>query len=324
MKLTPEELEMLSPEEAAVLQAEGADAHLNTMGDTVLPGPTEKPAPAAQADEADDTPAAEGETANAADENEGSTTDAAPTKEEASAALQELEPAPTAPPPKPQAFDVPDTAALTDQRKALRTEKRDLTAKWSAGEVTDEEYADQTDALDDKLATLIASQTEAATLQRINSQNEARAKADAEAAENHAMFATAQASKAAGLIDYGTNKVAAAQFDSLFAAAKIDPANAKLSAQQVVEKAHKAVLALNGLVEAPKPRAETAAPAAPAPRNVPPSIGGLPNASQTVVQDELLAQFNQLEGDDAERFMSSLTDKQVDRLMRMSDGRGVH
>mgnify|MGYP000997818193 CR=1 FL=1 len=123
---------------------------------------------------------------------------------------------------------------------------------------------------------------------------------------------------------YAHHGVAAAQFDSLFAAAKIDPANAKLSAQQVVEKAHKAVLALNGLAEAPKPRAEAAAPAAPAPRNVPPSIGGLPNASQTVVQDELLAQFNQLEGDDAERFMASLNDKQVERLMRMSDGRGVH
>lgn len=317
MKLTPEERDMLSPEEIAVLEGSDADTHLATMGDTVLPGET---TPAAAAEVESDSNQDADETADATDGNEGSTTDAAPEK---TAAAAEPEPAPAAQ-PKPQAFDVPDVTALEAQRKALRTEKRDLTAKWSAGEVTDEEYADQTDALDDKLATLIASQTEAATLQRINSQNEARAKADAEAAENHAMFATAQASKAAGLIDYGTNKVAAAQFDSLFAAAKIDPANAKLSAQQVVEKAHKAVLALNGLAEAPKPKAEAAAPAAPAPRNVPPSIGGLPNASQTVVQDELLAQFNQLEGDDAERFMASLNDKQVERLMRMSDGRGVH
>lgn len=318
MKLTPEERDMLSPEEIATLEGADADAHLATMGDTVLPGET-TPAAAAEAAEveSDSTQDAD-ETADATDGNEGSTTDAAPEKTAAAA-----EPAPAAQ-PKPQAFDVPDTAALTDQRKALRDEKRDLTKKWSAGEVTDEEYADQVDALDDKLSTLVAAQTEAATLHRINAQNEARAKAEAEAAENQAMFATAQASKSAGLIDYGTNKVAAAQFDSLFAAAKIDPANAKLSAQQVVEKAHKAVLALNGLAEAPKPRAEAAAPAAPAPRNVPPSIGGLPNASQTVVQDELLAQFNQLEGDDAERFMASLNDKQVERLMRMSDGRGVH
>ena len=312
MKLTPEERDMLSPEEIATLEGSDADAHLATMGDTVLPGET-TPVAAAEV-ESDSTQGAD-ETADATDGNEGSTTDAAPAQTEAAA-----EPAPAAQ-PKPQAFDVPDVAALDAQRKTLRTEKRDLTAKWSAGEVTDEEYADQIDALDDKLATLIASQTEAATLQRINSQNEARAKADAEAAENHAMFATAQASKAAGLIDYGTNKVAAAQFDSLFAAAKIDPANAKLSAQQVVEKAHKAVLALNGLAEAPKPRAEAAAPA---PRNVPPSIGGLPNASQTVVQDELFEQFRNLEGDDAERFMSSLSEKQIERLMRMSDGRGVH
>lgn len=312
MKLTPEERDMLSPEEIATLEGADADTHLATMGDTVMPGET-TPVAAAEV-ESDSTQGAD-ETADATDGNEGSTTDAAPAQTEAAA-----EPAPAAQ-PKPQAFDVPDVAALDAQRKTLRTEKRDLTAKWSAGEVTDEEYADQIDALDDKLATLIASQTEAATLQRINTQNEARAKAEAEAAENQAMFTTAQASKAAGLIDYGTNKVAAAQFDSLFAAATIDPANAKLSAQQVVDKAHKAVLALNGLAEAPKPRAEAAAPA---PRNVPPSIGGLPNASQTVVQDELFEQFRNLEGDDAERFMSSLSEKQIERLMRMSDGRGVH
>lgn len=317
MKLTPEERDMLSPEEIATLEGSDADTHLATMGDTVLPGET-TPAAAAEV-ESDSTQDADATDDKPADD-EAAPAAAAPAKTEAAA---EPEPAPAAQ-PKPQAFDVPDVTAIEAQRKTVRDEKRELTKKWSAGEVTDDEYADQIDALDDKLATLIASQTEAATLQRINAQNEARAKAEAEAAENQAMFATAQASKSAGLIDYGTNKVAAAQFDSLFAAAKIDPANAKLSAQQVVEKAHKAVLALNGLAEAPKPKAEAAAPAAPAPRNVPPSIGGLPNASQTVVQDELLAQFNQLEGDDAERFMASLNDKQVERLMRMSDGRGVH
>lgn len=317
MKLTPEERDMLSPEEIAVLEGSDADTHLATMGDTVLPGETTPVAAAeVESDSTQDTDATDDKPAD----GEAAPAEEVPAKTEAAA---EPEPAPAAQ-PKPQAFDVPDTAAMDTQRKALRDEKRDLTKKWSAGEVTDEEYADQVDALDDKLSTLVAAQTEAATLHRINAQNEARAKAEAEAAENQAMFATAQASKSAGLIDYGTNKVAAAQFDSLFAAAKIDPANAKLSAQQVVEKAHKAVLALNGLAEAPKPKAEAAAPAAPAPRNVPPSIGGLPNASQTVVQDELLAQFNQLEGDDAERFMASLNDKQVERLMRMSDGRGVH
>lgn len=317
MKLTPEERDMLSPEEIAVLEGSDADTHLATMGDTVLPGETTPVAAAeVESDSTQDTDATDDKPAD----GEAAPAEAVPAKTEAAA---EPEPAPAAQ-TKPQAFDVPDVTAMDTQRKALRDEKRELTKKWSAGEVTDEEYADQVDALDDKLSTLVAAQTEAATLHRINAQNEARAKAEAEAAENQAMFATAQASKSAGLIDYGTNKVAAAQFDSLFAAAKIDPANAKLSAQQVVEKAHKAVLALNGLAEAPKPKAEAAAPAAPAPRNVPPSIGGLPNASQTVVQDELLAQFNQLEGDDAERFMASLNDKQVERLMRMSDGRGVH
>lgn len=139
MKLTPEERDMLSPEEIATLEGADADTHLATMGDTVLPGET---TPVAAAEVESDSNQDADETADATDGNEGSTTDAAPAQTEAAA-----EPAPAAQ-PKPQAFDVPDVAALDAQRKTLRTEKRDLTAKWSAGEVTDEEYADQIDALD--------------------------------------------------------------------------------------------------------------------------------------------------------------------------------
>ncbi len=322
MKLSPEDLAMLPPEEAAALQSADAEKHLNTMGDTVVAAPEQNPLPVVPDDDPAEQEAADTTADDATDGNEGSTTDeTAPAVE---AAAEEVEP--PAPPAKPAAFDVPDTAAMDAKRKELRDAKRELTKKWSNGEMTDDEYSDQSEALDDQLATVIAAQTEASTLNRINAQNAARAQAETEAAENQAMFNVAQASKAAGLIDYGTNKVASAQFDSLFAAAKLDPANAKLTAQQVVEKTHKAVLALNGLAEAPKPKAKAEAepPAAPQPRNVPPSIGGLPNASQTVVQDELFEQFRRLEGEDAERFLASLSERQVDRLMRIADGRAVH
>lgn len=327
MQLTPEDRAMLSPEEVAALESADAQTHLNTMGDTVVAAPEQNPLPvvpddepATETQEAADTDATDA--TDATDGNEGSTTDeAAPAVE---AVAEEVAP-PV--PAKPAAFDVPDTAAMDTQRKALRDQKREILKQWTAGELSDEEYGQKAEEIDDQLAAVIAQQTEAATLQRINAQNAARAQAEAEAAENQAMFNVAQASKAAGLIDYGTNKVASAQFDSLFAAAKLDPANAKLTAQQVVEKTHKAVLALNGLAEAPKPKAKAAEaepPAAPQPRNVPPSIGGLPNASQTVVQDELFEQFRRLEGEDAERFLASLSERQVDRLMRIADGRAVH
>lgn len=322
MQLTPEDRAMLSPEEVAALESSDAQTHLNTMGDTVVAAPEQNPLPVVPDDEpaTETQEAADTATDDATDGNEGSTTDeAAPAVE---AVAEEV-----APPAKPAAFDVPDTAAMDTQRKALRDQKREILKQWTAGELSDEEYGQKAEEIDDQLAAVIAQQTEAATLQRINAQNAARAQAEAEAAENQAMFNVAQASKAAGLIDYGTNKVASAQFDSLFAAAKLDPANAKLTAQQVVEKTHKAVLALNGLAEAPKPKAkavEADPPAAPQPRNVPPSIGGLPNASQTVVQDELFEQFRRLEGEDAERFLASLSERQVDRLMRIADGRAVH
>ncbi len=326
MKLTPEDREMLSAEEIAALEGSGADDALNTMGDTVLAAP-DKPA-ATPPVESDSTQEA-GEADAEADEtfpddgNEGSTTDAAPTT--TTEAAPEQAPTPT-PPAPPAPFKVPDTAELTAKRNELRTSKRELLTKWSAGEMSDEEYAEAVEKVDDELAEVVQAQTRAATLHEVNTQTAERARQAAEAAENAAMYKVAVASKAAGLIDYQENKVAAAQFDSLFTAAKLDPANAKLTPDEVVAKTHKAVLALHGLAE-PAPRQTQAsaaqAPTPPAPRAVPPGIGGIPNASQTVVQDEMFERFRTLEGDDAEAFLAGLSEKQVDRLMRIADGRGV-
>lgn len=321
MKLTPEELEMLSPEEAAVLQGADADTHLATMGDTVMGAPPKAEPAEVESDSTEGEEGAEDQQAEQAadDGNEGSTTDQAAAPEGKPEAKAEVpSPAPTQ---APAPFKVPDVAELAAKRGELRTSKRDLLAKWTAGELSDEEYGEQVDKIDDELADIVAAQSRAATLQEVNTQNQERARAEAEAAENAAMYKVAVASKAAGLIDYQENKVAAAQFDSLFTAAKMDPANAKLSADDIVAKTHKAVLALHGLAEQPK--AAAPAPAAPAPRPAPPSIGGLPNASPTVVQDELFERFRTLEGDDAEQFLAGLSDKQVERLMRISDGRGI-
>ena len=139
------------------------------------------------------------------------------------------------------------------------------------------------------------------------------------------MAAVAAAAKKAGQVDYGTDKAAAVEFDSLFAAAKASPANASLTPAQLVEKAHKAVLALRGISAAPAPAPAAAAPAAaPAPRAAPPSIGGLPNAAPAIVQDDLMAQFSNLEGEDAERFLAGLPANQVAKLRRTTDNPGIH
>ena len=212
-------------------------------------------------------------------------------------------------------------------RDTLRTEKRDLAKKWSDGELSDDDYHSAVEAVDDKMATLLAEQTRADTLREVNEQNARRAAEAQEKAELAAMAAVAAAAKKAGQVDYGTDKAAAVEFDSLFAAAKMSPANASLTPAQLVEKAHKAVLALRGIAAAPAPAppaAAPAAPAAPAPRAAPPSIGGLPNAAPAVVNDDLMAQFSNLEGEDAERFLAGLPANQVAKLMRTTDNLGIH
>lgn len=331
MKLSPEELALLTPEEAAALQDTGAETALATMADQKpaatagAAGTTEEVETEADADE--------GDAGNVTTPEAAAATEAAPaqpaadavTPEAASAALEELDTA-AAPPAPPAAFDVPATD-FKAQRDTLRTEKRDLAKKWSDGELSDDDYHSAVEAVDDKMATLLAEQTRADTLREVNEQNARRAAEAQEKAELAAMAAVAAAAKKAGQVDYGTDKAAAVEFDSLFAAAKASPANASLTPAQLVEKAHKAVLALRGIAAAPAPApaaAAPAAPAAPAPRAAPPSIGGLPNAAPAVVQDDLMAQFSNLEGEDAERFLAGLPANQVAKLMRTTDNLGIH
>ncbi len=326
MKLSPEELALLTPEEAAALQDTGAETALATMADQK---------PAATAGAAGTTEEVETEAdadaGNVTTPEAAASTEAAPaqpaadavTPEAASAALEELDTA-AAPPAPPAAFDVPATD-FKAQRDTLRTEKRDLAKKWSDGELSDDDYHSAVEAVDDKMATLLAEQTRADTLREVNEQNARRAAEAQEKAELAAMAAVAAAAKKAGQVDYGTDKAAAVEFDSLFAAAKASPANASLTPAQLVEKAHKAVLALRGISAAPAPApAATAPAAAPAPRAAPPSIGGLPNAAPAIVQDDLMAQFSNLEGEDAERFLAGLPANQVAKLMRTTDNLGIH
>ncbi len=317
MKLTPEELAALSPEEAAALQGDDATDALNTMGDTVL---------TAESVDLEAIQAASSEEGEGAEEGAdgGNVSTPEATTEQAAAALEELAPAAEAAPALPT-FEVPATD-FKAQRETLRAEKRDLAKLWSDGVLSDEDYHAKPDEVDDKMATLLTEQTRADTLREVNEQNARRVAEAAEAAELQALQTLAKASKAAGQIDYGADAAAASQFDMLFSATKADPANAKLTPAALADKAHKAVLALRGIstaapapAPAPKP---AAAPAAP--RNVPPSIGGLPNAAASVVQDDMLAQFNKLSGVDAEEFLARLPANQVERLLRTTDNLGLH
>lgn len=334
MKLTPEDLAALSPDERAALQAEDADQHLATYGDTKLAVSEEAEQDKTEAKteakaEAKDDPGAgeEDYDADEGEESEGGTTDAkddakaAPTKEEAAAALEELEaPKPAAAPaPAPVQYEV-DSTDFAAQRKDLRDQKLAIHKEWSEGKLTDDEFAQRTVELDDKLADIAVAQGRAAALKEANEQH---AKQQAEAlAQAETEACAALAARVKDQIDYSANKFqnpAAKQFDVLLQAAKLDPENQGKPIAEVVEKVHDAMLALRGIARPAGAPAPAAAPAPKPPRDVPRTLSGIPDAAPVGVQDEALEAAGRLEGEDLERFLASLPTDKLRKVMRTAD-----
>lgn len=275
----------------------------------MIDGKTERDTAPVGADQADEVIEAAAEEAPAA---EGATETPAEDPAPQVAAEQPAEqPEPAAEPIK---YTVPSTD-FAAQRDALRTQKKELLTKWSAGEMTDDDYSTQLDALDEQMATALIEQTRAATLHEANTQAEQRAAKAAADAENAAMAAVAKASKAAGLVDYQTDTAAATQFDALFAAVKLDPANARLNATALVNKAHDAVLALRGL-KTGKPQATT--PTTPTPQKpLPQTLAHLPSAAAQAVGQELSEQLDAIEDPDVlEAKWASLSAAQRKQMLR--------
>ena len=107
----------------------------------------------------------------------------------AAAALAELDAGQTKT-EAPRAFEVP-ADDFNAKRTELRTQKRAVHEKWANGELTDTEYFEQTDALDDQIAAIVTEQSRKATLADINRQNEERVRQAQVDAENQAMAAIA-------------------------------------------------------------------------------------------------------------------------------------
>lgn len=290
----------MSPEEVAAIEGRTADT---TTTDEVIAEAT----------------SAESETTEAAEVTEqAEQADAQQDAEPAAKEAAEAAPAEAAEPVKPVAYQVPDTD-FKAAREALRAEKRALVAKWSEGELTDVEYAEQDDLIGERLSELTAQQTRADTLREITEQNRLQAQRAAAEAENAAMAALAAASKAAGQVDYATDKPAAAQFDALFAAAKLDPANAGLAAAALVQKAHTAVLALRGIVATPKAEA-----AQPKPKPViPQTLGNLPTAAAQPVGIDMADQLQAIDDPDVlEAKWAAMPPSQRQQMLRATLPRG--
>lgn len=331
MKLTPEEKQGLSPSEIAALQGEGADAALATMGDQAPP-PRHAAADAADADATTDADADEdGDDGDDGDQDDATSANAADTDsktakpagdgtltaEQLAAIARDT----GAEPAKLPTFEVPERD-FAAERKALRDSRKEIQAKWDSGDLSDEELQIQLDAVDDKLENLAAERARADTLRAINEQAARDAAARIEAEENEATVAIIKAAAASttAKVDYLQDKSAQVQFDMALGMLKADEANARKTPTQLVQEAHRAVLAIRGLSEGGNTPAPTPTPAPRQPRNVPLTLSGLPNASQVPLQDDTMAQAAQLSGDELEAFMARLSPAQLNRLMRTVDG----
>lgn len=302
--MTPDEVEALTGQPAGETQQAAATAE-------------ELAAAAGAADDgADDTDtdddatgaaAADGAADGTADGTDGAAADGAVTDDQAAAALAELqgEQKPgQAEPPKPYQVAADD---FDTQRKGLQDQRKALIKQWGDGEISDEDYANKLDELDTGIYTVIQAQARAQTLADINAQHEREALAKVQQVEDAAMAKVATSSKAAGQIDYGSDGDACTLFDAAFSRAKADPKNAELSADQLAERAHRAVLAMRGIeVATPQPAASApaaapAAPAAPAkPKPViPPTLGTMPAAAANQVANAFDETFDAIQDPDA-------------------------
>lgn len=326
-KLTEEEKTGMSPDEIALLEAEGADEAL------------QQEAGAADADgdgmDADDpkkddaTKAEASDDANKGDEDKGTAATGDNADGDAKAGEEGLTPEqleavskfgeqPQAAQAKPTTYETANVEELTTKRTELRAQKREIETKWSAGELSDEDRATQLEQIDDQVLELTEKIAHAKALADINEQNAKDAAAKREADESAALQALIKSAKAAKTIDYAADADACAEYDVALAMVKVNSNWANRSAAEQVQEAHRRVLVGRNIATAPAP-SPAQAPTPAAPRQVPQTLSGLPNAGSNTVGDDLMEQFGNLDADQQEEFLAKLPAHQVERLMRQAD-----
>lgn len=267
--------------------------------------PAAAPAPAAQ----------EGQQANEEGEDDGNA--------DAAAAI-------TAQPPVPKEFKV-EERDFGAELKAVRSERAEVEKQWTDGELTDEQRLQKLEELEERRDSLLIEQTRAQTLADINRQNTAQQQEQIKAEEDLHIVALIKKDAAEGEkgVGYISDKSVQEDFDAALAAVKASASHAGKSPAEIVRVAHNMVLAMRGIAPTPSSAPAPAPEPAPAPpaknqrREVPPSLGGLPDAGRSAgsVSDENWSRFSQLNGEAAERFLAGLSESEVERLTRMADSK---
>lgn len=293
----------MTPEEIEALTGEGAEANLRAFG--------------APEDEtpAGDAACEDGATPEAADKPAGDT----PPKKDGEAAEPTGDELPGADElvellaegaPQPLAVEGPKD--FKAERQALRDKKADVEKQWAEAQITDEQRTQALQEIDDQIDDLLIAHTRAETLRNYNAQQ-------AEAQMNAAVTSVLKQAKAAGSIDYAKDQKAAVQFDQFLSAHIADPDNAGKSAAELTSLAHKSVLAYRGIVEKPANPEGSTQNTQPTRRDIPPSLGGVPSAAPTLMENDALAKFQTLSGDDAEDYLASLPAAEQARILRAAD-----
>lgn len=216
-------------------------------------------------------------------------------------------------------YELPETASIADQRKALREQRAAIDGKWLGGGLSDAERATQVGEIDDQLDELLKRATRAETLAEVNRQNAINDQAR--------VIDSIRREGAKAGIDYKPDGDAAGQFDTALQvlAARKDMAGKPF--EDLAREAHRVVLALNGklaAVPAPAPPpasvAPAAAPAAPMPkpaRDIPPTLGHMPAAARAPIANDFMSEFAGIDDPDrAEAMLENMPARQREALLR--------
>lgn len=306
MKLTDEDKRGLTPAEIEALESEqddgdGLDDASGNAGETVNANDMEIDDGLGD----DETPGNADEGAADDGSNKANPADTLSQEDLASLAADDDKPA-------PEVLAVPEDN-YTDKLSQLKADKRTIEQQWSDGELSDEQRAEKLQEIDDQREALLAAKVKAETLAEINAQRVAQAQAREESEWNSAAAALAGDPKVKALVDYTMDASAVEQFDLALAAVAKSPSAKGLTKPELVAKAHAAVLAMRG-IEMPKQSAQ-APKQAPTRRDVPMTLGGLPQAARVEVGDDLEARFAKMSGPEAETFLASLPAAQQNKLM---------
>jgi hypothetical protein len=212
-------------------------------------------------------------------------------------------------------FNAKGPENYAEAKKAIRDEKAGLRTKWSSGDLSDDEFAAQEAALDDRLEAL---QTEHATAQALATANQ---QIQAQL-QRQTLMTIANDAKKAG-IDYADPGLAA-MYDAKMKQVSAEAEFTGKDFADIAQEAHTRVMALFGKTPgaaAPAPAAgPSAAPAAPAPAPkpvIPQTLSNLPSAAQTNIGQDIAAQLASIDDPDVrEAKLASMPVAQRQALLR--------